>query len=312
MATKHLYVMENVAGTLLYAFQQGNKHLVKSCFAELLCSKEEEYAWKVVTFACMLHEPGKVFYEALFQKDIDTLVDAFQPPFALPPLEESTQIIKPKTTTEDATPPFPWKTWPKGWTNTEAYLLWRTVNNALHAKNWTRAYRLLKPLLQENSDAVVDLLATLKSRFATLLESTVFLSLTERVLQHALYYSCFKQDTKKANAIPTEPGRTFHISPEALQVWRSKPKPIEDLQGCPMLIMNDASQYWKDAIETFGITGKKSLKFRNDDELEQFYSTHFPNDIPDEWNSDERKKSHGFAECLEHFENPWVPAFYLL
>jgi hypothetical protein len=47
---------------------------------------------------------------------------------------------------------------------------------------------------------------------------------------------------------------------------------------------------------------------RDDDALEEFYSTVFPDDIPDEWSAAERAKSHG-QQGVVFRTNPWIPAF---
>jgi hypothetical protein len=46
--------------------------------------------------------------------------------------------------------------------------------------------------------------------------------------------------------------------------------------------------------------------------MEQFYDTYFPDDIPDEWSNEERKKSHGIVPEESSMENIWRPAFLLL
>jgi hypothetical protein len=50
---------------------------------------------------------------------------------------------------------------------------------------------------------------------------------------------------------------------------------------------------------------------KNDDALEEFYSTVFPDDIPDEWSVAERAKSHGHqGVCVS--KNPWISVFQTL
>ena len=49
-------------------------------------------------------------------------------------------------------------------------------------------------------------------------------------------------------------------------------------------------------MQSFGITMDEptgSVIFPDDDTLEQFFDTYFPDDIPDEWSKEDQLKSHG-------------------
>lgn len=60
-------------------------------------------------------------------------------------------------------------------------------------------------------------------------------------------------------------------------------------------------QFWRMAITAAGAiydSDTDTLQFPDDDRLEQFYSTYFPDDIPDEWSLADQYKSHG-PGCAE-------------
>jgi len=56
------------------------------------------------------------------------------------------------------------------------------------------------------------------------------------------------------------------------------------LIGCP---------YWEDVISRYGIIQEDTIQWNSEDAMEQFYDDSFPEGIPDEWNKDEKIKSHG-------------------
>lgn len=60
-------------------------------------------------------------------------------------------------------------------------------------------------------------------------------------------------------------------------------------KGCP---------FWQDALDT-------TNPWLNDDAFEQFWDTYFPDDIPDEWSSEDQKKSHG-SGILRPKEEPSI------
>jgi hypothetical protein len=66
--------------------------------------------------------------------------------------------------------------------------------------------------------------------------------------------------------------------------------------GQPILVAEEgASAYWQAAVQEFEICidrASLSLVFKDDEDQEEFYETYFPEDIPDEWSLEERKKSH--------------------
>jgi hypothetical protein len=162
--------------------------------------------------------------------------------------------------------------------------------------------------MQTDKASVKALLEAIQADFTDLLE-TEDLPFAIRVLQHALCaYTMLKDSTKTTHPFASE-GRTFSILPDALARWHIMAKPLQDLQGCPTLVLQtNASKYWKEIVQRYQITGTQSLIFQTDDALEEFYTLYFPNDIPDEWSTKERLKSHGL-DARSPTTNPWLPVY---
>ena len=57
MATKHLYMLEDVLATLLYAIQTKKAQLAFQCAIELVESKEHDALWNTLTLAWLLTDP---------------------------------------------------------------------------------------------------------------------------------------------------------------------------------------------------------------------------------------------------------------
>lgn len=57
------------------------------------------------------------------------------------------------------------------------------------------------------------------------------------------------------------------------------------LVGCP---------FWDEVLSEYAdVDEKGNINWHNDDKLEEFYETYFPDDIPDEWSKKDKLKSHG-------------------
>jgi len=55
--------------------------------------------------------------------------------------------------------------------------------------------------------------------------------------------------------------------------------------GCP---------FWDEVLEKYAdIDELKTIKWKSDDKMEEFYDKYFPDDIPDEWTKKDQQKSHG-------------------
>jgi hypothetical protein len=69
------------------------------------------------------------------------------------------------------------------------------------------------------------------------------------------------------------------------------------------------SPYWKKVLANYT---DASGSWKSDEDLEAFWDTHFPCDIPDEWSLKDQKKSHGpgstcFAAPLSRWWKNWMP-----
>jgi hypothetical protein len=274
---------------------------------ELRQSKEQVALWDTLTLAWILSNPGHTLEpnhaSAFLSKDPHSLLDSLLAirGYDLPELYVP-HYVKPPSCS-DTIESIPWAKIPSSWSKSQACVLWNTVTNALDAKNWEKAFRLTMPLLRKDCDAVASMLCALHMpAMANLLESTVFLPLAERVLAHAMASHGTHSSRNRCLCETVGNGRTFHISPEALRVWHVVPRPIEDILGNPMrFLKNDTSLYWKEIFAT------------NLHTIEELYSEHFPNDIPDEWSIEECRKSHGIeVDPHTNLPNPWVPAFLVM
>jgi hypothetical protein len=55
--------------------------------------------------------------------------------------------------------------------------------------------------------------------------------------------------------------------------------------GCP---------FWDEVLSEYAIiTEKQEVEWKSDEQMEEFYNTYFPDDIPDEWTKLDKMKSHG-------------------
>ena len=320
MATKHLYVKEDVAAQLLYSLQTNAIVNANQAAKELQVSQEDDFLWSLLTFAWLLHDPAhpleKERYTAFLQNDPAAFLRSLRGGLVLPslsvfPNESDYPPAKPPKHCETTPEPIPWNTLPSGWSPSQAYTLWRTNRKALDKGYWEKAFRLTSPLLGSECEAVVSLIKGLSSpTMANLLESTVFLPLSYRVLAHA--FACANIQANKhtkCQEFPEE-GRNFSIDPLALQLWHIQSKPRTDLLGFPTLVAkHDATNYWKQITRLYGVT--ETLQFKREEDMEVFYTDYFPNDIPDEWSNEERQKSHGIL-VPEFMTNPWTPVLHLL
>ena len=55
----------------------------------------------------------------------------------------------------------------------------------------------------------------------------------------------------------------------------------------PVALLSEGCTFWKEVMMESG------GHFKDDDSLEKFYATYFPDDIPDEWSLADQQKSHG-------------------
>lgn len=324
MASLNLYHTDSVAATILYGINTGNPSLAIRASKELFVSGESEFLMRILTLAWLLQDPGHPYeyarHEAYIQGDCETflytLLSDQNASTGLPPLPTIDDIGLPKY---EAPAPTQWNIHPAGWTPGQAGRLVCALDDTLKRKNWKRAVYLTSSLLKNSTQSICYLLKSMgvHEKMTKLLETTIYAPLSIRVLSHA-----FAQCTATNQPVnhektwqtvwKTTKGRAFTIPAEAMAMWHISHKPLTELIGAPIWVLQactaDKSNVWKQAI---GITVKDSeFVFKDDTSLETFYTTYFPNDIPDEWSPAERSKSHGI-ECV-HVPNPWIPAFILL
>jgi hypothetical protein len=103
-------------------------------------------------------------------------------------------------------------------------------------------------------------------------------------------------------------GRSFQIPFHALVQWKIMPKQNTRIQYALLpesICDQNASLYWQNS----NIPSKES----GDEDLENWYNTHFPDDIPDEWSRAEIEKSHVYSlpEKQPKTDHDWQSAFLL-
>lgn len=101
-------------------------------------------------------------------------------------------------------------------------------------------------------------------------------------------------------------GRALAIPAAALHVGTTRgglPAAYTNIDDCrnPMTLLPQACRFWRSAVAQAGMTinpDREDVEFPDDDRLEVFYATYFPDDIPDEWSAADQQKSHGRG-CAE-------------
>ena len=312
MATRNYYPVNAVAAILLHSIRAGDRETAKAAAGELVASEETELLMKLLTLAWLL-APTETDCEksrcaAYLSKDYGAFLTALlAKPFLIPELPTPTAIPPPSYEIA-AIPVAPV---PSGWTAGHAAVLWRAIESAHRAGNSRRVFRLLSPLLESDITTVVAILRAIAvpEQLIELLEDTVFVPLTYRVLIHAAAAAVGSLPPKRAFPIP-KPGRgarTFSVSGEALGLWGVRATPVDQVIGKPLFVCQNPTHFWSALLKKHG--ADSSLNFPTDDACEAFYSEGFPDDIPDEWSAEERAKSHGIAPVGE--KSPWTPAFLL-
>lgn len=101
--------------------------------------------------------------------------------------------------------------------------------------------------------------------------------------------------------------RSFQVVTAACDLWNVCPRPKEELLGVPIHIVEPtATRFWKNLVQKYTISSSDTaFCAKSEDDLEAFYTTAFPQDIPDEWSLAERKKSHP-QWTYAPTPNPWV------
>ena len=287
MATLNLYDWRTVAATMLYAIQTGNTEVAHAAASELIMSELSHVAEHVATLALFLAPPRYAYVPTEQHKEQRVAAALSLPPFELPtPLPTP---IPPRLESQ----PVVWNPHIK---IKNSATVWRGIRDALRNGRIARAAKLSLivddediPSLLESLGFVPRPVAKPRDRFFVHVFTTG-LPLFEMPFP-SLQVTC----------------RSFQIDPAALSCWNIPSPPISQLMGAPVWVTGaDAAPVWKKAVDRYGLVGNSTyMEGRDDDATEAFYTEFFPKDIPDEWSSKERAKSHGL--CVTPYKpNPWI------
>ena len=110
--------------------------------------------------------------------------------------------------------------------------------------------------------------------------------------------------------IGTRKARIYEIPTEALTPTTTRGSlstrytNIGELRD-PVPSLFEGCAWWRACLEAVGAAQDEetgAVMFPNDDALETFYDTHFPDDIPDEWSMEDQLKSHGRGLAGDHLK----------
>lgn len=317
MATFHLYEMEGVAAQLLYSFQKGDAFTAAQAARELMISQEQTLLLNLLQLAWLLSPPSDADAQAE-TLDPETLLNALAASVRIHELPEpiiEQTIFEPKHDPAGRLPPSAWSIWPTDWTPQMAGAMWWAVNDAVKRKHVDRAFRLSQQLLETQDSLKQFLESHGVSSFLINLLASAAPQLQYRVLLHSYGSLLAPKKTGRTFKIKQQggrKGRLFYIAASALNTWNVVPASISRLTGEPTLVAEDtACNYWTTVWSTEGSLESDRLVFKDDTACEAFYEKHFPDDIPDEWSTEERLKSHGQSVNHEAPKNPWRQAFLL-
>jgi len=333
MATRHFYEKDTVAAQLIWSIFNGEPQTAAAAANELLLSDEADYLFEYLAFAWWLlpaaadgrqrqraaafaaHDPVQFLASLLPTHGEKTSLPPPTPVPAIPP-----------PTDGSVAPPATWTVWPAGWSAGQAGKFWRAITDALAHGNFRRATFLTLPIYTQTA-AVSSLLAALGAAkpLWEAFDCVLFQPLAARVLEHifavlAAPTAC--EAMPRILQMPSTCGRTFRISTAALRCWGVAAPDIARLRGPPSLVgAPDATAYWQKAVATVkdrGFNLQKLMLFEDwaaADNIEAFYTAHFPHDIPEEWTREEKEKSHfvpmAVLETVATKENYWQLAFCL-
>ena len=316
MASIHLYDLTSVAATLLSSIQSNSVKLAVSACSELVESGCQGMALSICRLGLALSPFSSLSPIIMLSTDIPVVLGAALSvsPYELP--ERRTPPLGPLVYT---TKTVPWI--PKSVANHTT--IWVAIKDALKHKRAERA-AFLALSVKEDAD-LITLLASfdIDAAYANWLP----LVPRERVLLHAFSsYGLTTTITTKPISLRTpfplgKAGRTFTVPTAALETWGLNAPPLSCLMGDPVWVALNPCPTLQPIITKCGIVGTQGssqpggtatgIIARDDDALEEFYSTVFPDDIPDEWSVLERSKSHGQQGIVQR-KNPWISVFQAL
>ena len=307
MITQHLYTTDTVSATFLSSFFGGDVKTAALCAKELLVSGEQDQLRRLTTFAWLYDDPTYNTANRLETFATEGFLQTLLSERKVVPIAIATSMPPPPYETPRSTS-LPWTLLPHEWTAGMANTVWKAVRDALAHKNYTRAMLLTAYLVRDQSNAIANLLTALgvKKVLIELLEATVNPELRLRILNLA-YASLVYTRREEANPNPVvehilnttlplgRAGRNLAISANACAEW-TVPIPQDSQFIGPVTFLKNGTSFWRNVLDSSSIRIGEELVFPNDDDaVESFYTTYFPDDIPDEWSIQERQKSHGFA-----------------
>lgn len=277
--SKNFYEVDDLCAYFLTCLEQQDLPTAKQVVNELLISMENERLHTLMIFVWILTNPDKETtpyrWSTLRSRRYDEFLKTFETvPFQVPILMfPSNQYVQPM-------PNF-----------------LSSIQTMLDNKQVWRAYCFARSAISE-PPIVYQYLQTLGfpiSSLPQILLDSKYLS--SMILHHALYVIVYPPTPMSVYPLPTlnvNAGRIFTIPPVVYGRWQLQPKPLSRLIGAPLFVLED-SPYWEHQRTTYNLTinAKNEIVFDMDTECENFYTTCFPYDIPDEWCVEERQKSHG-------------------
>lgn len=121
--------------------------------------------------------------------------------------------------------------------------------------------------------------------------ATIFLCSSPLTALWQTWSSQLGRRKARVYAIPRE---ALHAETTRGQI-ESKYTNIADVRD-PVGLLSEGCSFWQKTLREYGITyddATGATIFPDDDVLERFYATCFPDDIPDEWSKQDQEKSHG-------------------
>ena len=312
MASRSMYEVEDVVATLFHGLQTKQHLLVIQAAKELQNSLEDELLVNVVIMAWLLCDPytcplltppsTETVYTCLCE-----LMDQFpsQLPKYVPQRSVSTPLVVHYSSKDE-----------------QNAALKAAVQTCFEKKYAKQCIRILTMLLHKDPDHMKRVFETqgIANTYLDLFDRIMYTPLAERLVQHLVIQRMFSSppSINKYNQkyyeiwTTTKQGlhaRSFQIPFHGLAQWNIIPKLHNRIQNAlfPEAIMDkNASLFWQNA----NIPSKESS---DEDSLETWYNTHFPDDIPDEWSRDEIEKSHVYIlpEKQPKPDHDWQPAFLL-
>lgn len=311
MTTRNLYPIEAVVANVIFAVQTNDKQLLTYTISELVNSKEQDYALRILQLAWFLAPPGRysrLCYDAWKTKNPFQFASAIltNTAFELPDIctfpQPPTKTIVSKYGVPEWTHFLP-STWSAAQRETFAV----AVDKSIKIRNYTHAAYLMGIV----EPAPILRLYGVPDDICYTIEQTVFVPLVVRIVEHALWIRETSSVLLPSPLVKTN-GRAFKLQTKACDCWNVLPSLLKELIGIPIHLTTRGTQFWKDMIQKYNISiADESFISTSDESLEQFYIEGFPSDIPDEWSTQERDKSHPQWKPTDD-KNPWRPAFLLV